>query len=178
MAIEQVVRHREQSLILITASVGASTFMTAPWQLVLTWGLGVGLGTGVTALVLGATIVNRWFAKRQRLVMGIITASTATGQLVFLPFLADVAQDHGWQPVVWIAAIAAAAMIPIVFFLLPDNPADIGVAPYGGDERSNPPVAPGNPITSPSPDWAAPRPRAGSGCCSRVSSSAAPAPTG
>ena len=66
--------------------------MTAPWQLVLSWGLAVGLGTGVTALVLGATIVNRWFSKQQGLVMGIITASTATGQLVFLPMLAAVAE--------------------------------------------------------------------------------------
>ncbi len=135
------------ALTLITASVGASTFMTAQWQLVLTWGLGVGLGSGVTALVLGATIVNRWFAKRQGLVMGIITASTATGQLVFLPILAAVAQNHGWQPVVWIAAVVAAAMIPIVYFLLPEDPADIGAIPYGGDGRANPPVAHANPIT-------------------------------
>jgi MFS family permease len=92
------------ALTLLALSVGASTFMTAPWQLVLSWGIAVGLGSGVTALVLGATIVNRWFAQRQGLVMGFITASTATGQLVFLPMLAAVADTAGWRPVVWIAA--------------------------------------------------------------------------
>jgi MFS family permease len=122
------------ALALLSSSVAASTFMTEPWQLVLSWGLAVGLGSGVVALVLGAMIVNRWFAKHQGLVMGMITASTATGQLVFLPMLAAVAQDHGWRPVVWIAALAAAAMIPLVALLVPESPAAIGLKPYGAAE--------------------------------------------
>ena len=61
----------------------------------------LGLAPRLTlALVLGATIVNRCFSKQQGLVMGFITASTATGNLVFLPFLAAIAQHHDWQPVV------------------------------------------------------------------------------
>ncbi len=122
------------ALALLAASIAASSFMTEPWQLVLSWGVAVGLGSGVTALVLGATIVNRWFAKQQGLVMGIITASTATGQLVFLPMLAAVAQDRGWRPVVWIAALGAAAMIPLVALLVPETPAAIGLKPYGAAE--------------------------------------------
>jgi MFS family permease len=125
------------ALALLSSSVAASTFMTEPWQLVLSWGLAVGLGSGVVALVLGAMIVNRWFAKHQGLVMGIITASTATGQLVFLPMLAAVAQDHGWRPVVWIAALAAAAMIPLVALLVPESPAAIGLKPYGAAEDAD-----------------------------------------
>ncbi len=136
------------ALALIAAATALSSFMTTSWQLILTWGLAVGLGTGVTALVLGATIVNRWFNKRQGLVMGAITASTATGQLVFLPFLASVVENHGWQPVVWIAAIVSAAMIPIIFFLLPENPGAVGLRPYGaGAESASPAAAPANPIT-------------------------------
>jgi MFS family permease len=122
------------ALALLSSSVAASTFMTEPWQLVLSWGLAVGLGSGVVALVLGAMIVNRWFAKHQGLVMGVITASTATGQLVFLPMLAAVAQNHGWRPVVWIAALGAAAMIPLVALLVPESPAAIGLKPYGAAE--------------------------------------------
>jgi MFS family permease len=122
------------ALALLSGSVAASTFMTEPWQLVLSWGLAVGLGSGVVALVLGAMIVNRWFAKHQGLVMGVITASTATGQLVFLPMLAAVAQNHGWRPVVWIAALGAAAMIPLVALLVPESPAAIGLKPYGAAE--------------------------------------------
>jgi MFS family permease len=119
------------ALSLLALSIAASAFMTAPWQLVLSWGIAVGLASGVTALVLGATVVNRWFDRHQGLVMGVITASTATGQLVFLPLLAAVAEAAGWRPVVWIAALAAAAMIPIVALLVPERPSDIGLRPFG-----------------------------------------------
>ncbi|HEX3972716.1 MAG TPA: MFS transporter [Stellaceae bacterium] len=136
------------AMTLIAASVALSSQMSQTWQLILTWGLGVGLGSGVTALVLGATIVNRWFSKQQGLVMGFITASTATGNLVFLPFLASIAQHHGWQPVVWITAGAIAAMIPIVALLLPETPASVGMHAYGADGDSPaPPMTRGNPIT-------------------------------
>jgi MFS family permease len=119
------------ALALLALGIAASAFMTAPWQLVLSWGIAVGLASGVTALVLGATVVNRWFDRHQGLVMGMITASTATGQLVFLPLLAAVAEKQGWRPVVWIAALAAAAMIPVVALLVPERPSDIGLQPYG-----------------------------------------------
>ncbi|HEX4193432.1 MAG TPA: MFS transporter [Stellaceae bacterium] len=136
------------AMTLIAGSVALSSQMTQTWQSILTWGLGVGLGSGVTALVLGATIVNRWFGKQQGLVMGFITASTATGNLVFLPFLASIAQHHGWQPVVWITAGAIAAMIPIVALLLPETPAAVGLHAYGASADSPiPVVARGNPIT-------------------------------
>ncbi len=135
------------ALALLAVSVAVSTWMTKPWQLILSWGIAVGLGTGVTTLVLGATIVNRWFSKHQGVMMGVITASTATGQLVFLPLLASVAQADGWQPVVWITALAAAAMIPVVALLLPENPGDVGLKPYGAsDEAVAPPAVRANPI--------------------------------
>jgi predicted MFS family arabinose efflux permease len=119
------------ALALLAAAISASTLMTAWWQLVLTWGLLVGLGTGMTALVLGATIASRWFSERRGLAMGILTASTATGQLVFLPMLAAVAETSGWRPVAWIMAGAAALAIPLVLLLLPERPADLGLRAYG-----------------------------------------------
>jgi MFS family permease len=135
------------ALTLLAGSVAASTLMTEPWQLVLSWGLAVGLGSGVTALVLGATIVNRGFSRHQGLVIGVIAASTATGQLVFLPMLAAVAEAGGWRPVVWIAALAAAAMIPVVALLVPETPAAIGLQPYGAAADSVvAPTARANPI--------------------------------
>ena len=85
------------ALALIAAGVALTPLMTHPWQLVLLWGVVVGTGSGATALVLGATVAARWFAVRRGLVMGVLTASTATGQLVFLPFLASLAVNHGWR---------------------------------------------------------------------------------
>jgi sugar phosphate permease len=135
------------ALALMSVTIAASTLISAPWQLILTWGFLIGLGSGTVALVLGATIVNRWFVTRRGLVMGLLTASTATGQLVFLPMLASVAQSDGWQSVAWITAAAAAAMVPIVLLFVHDNPADVGQSAYGAD--SNTPAVPpstANPI--------------------------------
>ncbi|HKW53619.1 MAG TPA: MFS transporter [Stellaceae bacterium] len=134
------------ALFVLAISVAASTLMTKPWQLILSWGIAVGLGTGVTTLVLGATIVNRWFVKNQGLVMGIITASTATGQLVFLPLLAAVIAAEGWRSAVWITATAAAVMIPVVALLLPESPAELDLRPYGATADVPPPPPRANPI--------------------------------
>jgi MFS family permease len=123
------------ALALLSATVAASTLITQEWQFILTWGLLVGIGSGSTAMVLGAMIATRWFTERRGLVMGVLAASTATGQLIFLPMLAAVVGSAGWRPAVLVVAGVAAAIIPAVFFLLPERPADIGLRPYGDTER-------------------------------------------
>ncbi|ACA16760.1 major facilitator superfamily MFS_1 [Methylobacterium sp. 4-46] len=119
------------ALALMAGSTALSALMTEPWHLVATWGVLSGLGSGCVAIVLGATVVNRWFVVQRGLVMGLLTASTATGTLVFLPGLAAIAEAGGWRPVVLTVAAAVAALIPLVAWLLPERPADIGLLPYG-----------------------------------------------
>src|SRR2546430_7284759 len=83
--------------LVVVSGLLASLMMTQVWQLMLLWGVVIGLGTGMTALVLGATIAARWFVARRGLVVGILTASVATGQLVFLPLLASLTDRYGWR---------------------------------------------------------------------------------
>jgi len=118
---------------LLATGVALATQVTRPWQLVLVWGLLVGAGSGMVALVLGATVVNRWFTARRGLAMGLLTASTATGQLVFLPLLATIIRDHGWRAATLVMAGAAAVAIPIVALFLRERPADLGIPPFGGE---------------------------------------------
>lgn len=135
------------ALCLMALSTGASAFMTAPWQFVLTWGLLSGLGSGCVAIVLGATIVNRWFVTNRGLVMGILTASTATGALVFLPGLAAIGSSGSWRPMVITVAIACAALVPVVLWLLPERPQAAGLVPYGAKaDVVQPPPPVGNPF--------------------------------
>lgn len=139
------------SLGLVAVGVGLTTVMHASWQLVLLWGIIVGLGTGATALVLGAYIANRWFVERRGLVMGLLTASTATGQLIFLPMLASVVVNHGWRNAVLIVSGVALLMIPIVAFFMRNDPSDIGLRPDGAPPEG--PETPrglttGNPVTA------------------------------
>ncbi|MFJ9827147.1 MFS transporter [Streptomyces sp. NPDC101160] len=109
-----------------------TVWMTAAWQLVLYWGLLVGLGSGSMALAFAATVTNRWFVARRGLVTGILTAAGASGQLVFLPLLSWLVEHHGWRPAAVTVALAAAAVVPFVWLLLRDHPADVRLAPYGG----------------------------------------------
>jgi sugar phosphate permease len=105
--------------------------MTNVWHLVLLWGVVVGIGTGMTALVLGAIIATRWFVARRGLVIGMLTASTATGQLVFLPLAAWLVDHVGWRFALLptIGALTMVGLLVVVF--LRDRPSDLGLAPYG-----------------------------------------------
>jgi predicted MFS family arabinose efflux permease len=119
------------ALLLLSAGYGLSTVARHYWQFVLLWGVVVGLGSGMAATVLGAAVANRWFTARRGLVMGILTASTATGQLVFLPSLAAAVTNHGWRAAPAIVAIATALVAPVVWWWMRDDPRDVGQRPYG-----------------------------------------------
>jgi MFS family permease len=132
---------------LIAAGSGLSVAVTGSWQLVLLWGVLIGLGTGSMALVFAAIVANRWFVRRRGLVMGVLTAASATGQLIFLPVLAWMSEGSGWRSASLVVAAAALAVIPLVLLRLPNGPADLGVAPYGAPAGT--PVAPGDPMAAP-----------------------------
>ena len=121
------------ALALVALGAGGSVLMTASWQLLIFWGVLIGLGTGSMALVFAATIADRWFIARRGLVMGILTAGSATGQLIFLPPVATIAESTGWKPASLLIGIAAMAAVPLVWFVLRDHPTDLGVLPYGAD---------------------------------------------
>jgi MFS family permease len=120
------------ALLLIGGGCLLSTLMTAPWQLVVLWGLVIGLGTGSVALVFGAIVANRWFVARRGLVVGILGAAWATGQLVFLPLLAAVVDRFGWREASVTVAVLSLALVPLVLAVLRDRPEDLGLTPYGG----------------------------------------------
>src|SRR3982751_6944254 len=126
------------SLALICAGVALTSQMRSSWQLFLSWGILVGLGPGTTSMVLGATVVNRWFVSRRGTVMGVLTASTATGQMLFLPFEAHVVETHGWRAVTLLVAGVLALLLPLVALLVRDRPSDVGVLPYGASPETPP----------------------------------------
>jgi predicted MFS family arabinose efflux permease len=120
------------ALLVTAAGSGLTVFMSTSWQLVLLWGVLVGLGTGAMALSLVATVTGRWFVARRGLVSGILTAGGATGQLVFLPLVAWADARWGWRAASLGTTAAALAVVPLVAWLLRDRPRDVGVVPYGG----------------------------------------------
>jgi MFS family permease len=127
---------------LTTISIGAllTIFIKAPWQLIATWGVIVGIGTGSMALVFAATIANRWFVARRGLVTGLLTAATATGQLIFLPGLSYLATTYSWKSVSITVSSFAILVVPFIFFLLREEPAEVGLLPYGAPLDWQPPT--------------------------------------
>src|ERR1041384_2967755 len=120
------------AMTLIGAGYGLSTIATRYWEFVILWGGVVGIGSGMAATVLGAAVANRWFTEKRGLVMGLLTASTATGQLVFLPLLASAVSANGnWRAAPWIVAGATLLAIPFIAWLMRDDPREVGLRPYG-----------------------------------------------
>jgi len=122
------------ALLIVASALVTSLAMTQLWQLILLWGVVIGIGTGMTALVLGATIAARWFAARHGLVVGILTASVATGQLVFLPLLASMTERMGWRIALAFMCVMLAIAASAILLLMRDRPSDLGLRPFGDDE--------------------------------------------
>lgn len=131
------------ALLLVSAGSGLTVFMTTSWQLVLLWGVLVGLGTGSMAMVFVATVTGRWFVKHRGVVTGVLTAAGATGQLIFLPLLAALVQAYGWRTAALTVTGASLAVVPLVVLLMRDHPADVGTTAYGSP--------PDTPIEAPAP---------------------------
>jgi MFS family permease len=135
-------------LIILMAGTALSTFMNQPWQLFLTWGLMVGIGSGAGAVGFAGAVANRWFIHRAGLAMGLLTSANAAGQLIFLPLLALLVQHYGWQGVSITLTAVIALTIPMVMLLLPESPAAIGLPAFGGKTVVPlPSYAGGNPFT-------------------------------
>ena len=128
---------------LLAISVALTTRMQHQWQMTLLWGVCVGTGTGVTSMVLAAVVATRWFDERRGLVLGALTAANATGQLIFLPFLARLIEARGWRPAVLVVAGAAVIVFALVALFMRDRPQDLGLMPYGWkpDATSRPSVS-------------------------------------
>jgi MFS family permease len=133
------------ALLTVVLALVVSLAMTQVWQLILLWGVVVGIGTGMTALVLGATIAARWFNARRGLVVGILTASAATGQLVFLPLLAHLTEVMGWRTALGLMCGMLGVAAFAVLMVMRDRPGDLGLRPFGDDGKQPlPALAPNN----------------------------------
>jgi len=130
------------ALLLIATGSALSVTMTASWQLVLLWGVLVGVGTGSISMGFVATVATRWFETRRGLVTGVLTAASATGQLIFLPIVAEVTTRHGWRWASLIVAAAALSVVPLVLVFMRNYPQDKGLTPYGATAAAEPAVVP------------------------------------
>ncbi|MEQ1608477.1 MAG: MFS transporter [Hyphomonadaceae bacterium] len=119
------------SLVLIAAGMSVSVWMSQLWHLVALWGVTVGLAAGLTALVMSATVATRWFETRRGLVIGLLSAATAMGQLVFLPLMAWLVQRDGWRTATLALCAFYALAVALVVVFIRNRPSDAGLRPFG-----------------------------------------------
>ena len=127
------------ALVLIGVGVGLSMLMRELWQMMVLWGIVIGVGTGMTALVLGATVASRWFDKRRGLEVGLMTASNATGQLIFLPLLAALSENIGWRAALTLVVSMLGVAFVLATLFLRDYPAEVSLPVYGQKALTPPP---------------------------------------
>src|SRR6266550_4523048 len=123
------------SLTTIAVGLSAAIFVQEIWQLILVWGIVLGIATGVTP-ALGASIASRWFVSRRGLAIGIMTNANAAGQVVYLPLLMAIVVGSGWRSALMAMAAASAVLIPVIWLWMRDNPADVGIEPYRSPDES------------------------------------------
>jgi len=134
------------SLVATAVGVACSPLMREAWELVLLWGVLVGVGSGFVGAFIAAYIAARWFHTRQGLVVGILTAANAAGQLVFLPSMAYLVEHAGWRAMSLCMAAVVVGFVPVIVVLMRDRPRDVGLAPYGGGRVAEPAASAGNPV--------------------------------
>ena len=81
--------------------------------------------------VLSTYVANRWFEKRRGLAVGILTASTATGQLVLLPVLAILVENYSWRTAIGLILVLSSIMLVVILLFMRNSPKEIGILPYG-----------------------------------------------
>jgi sugar phosphate permease len=135
------------ALVVIAVGASATAAMTEAWQFIFLWGFVVGSATGAVSVPLAATVATRWFVERRGLATGILTASNASGQMVFLPALAFIATQWGWRWAVYtVSAVALLVVFPIVAIFVRDRPQSVGLEPYGATEHVPVPERPSKPF--------------------------------
>ncbi|MGR9108453.1 MAG: MFS transporter, partial [Gammaproteobacteria bacterium] len=133
-----VTRMITRALLLIASGIACTFLMNQAWHFVVLWGVLVGIGFGIISPVLAATIANRWFDKKNGLAMGLLTASTATGQMIFLPALSSLEANHGWQAVTGSIGVVSLLLIPLVRLIMRERPSEIGLNRYGAADYEVP----------------------------------------
>ena len=125
------------SLIMLgVGAIGAAAIGTL-WQLYLTTGVLMGVGSGGLGLATGSVIAARWFEARRGLAIGIAAGGMSAGQLVIIPLAAALMLWFGWRvSLFWLGLGVLALVLPVALWLIRNEPADRGVRAYGATGAS------------------------------------------
>ena len=121
----------------LIAGLGLTAFAFKKWHLFFSMGTLLGLASGILGLGFAATVATRWFAEKRGLVIGILAASWAAGQIMLVPFIAWIVSNFDWQYGV-IPGVTGAGVCLLLFVFFGKNwPSDLSLMPYGAETNPN-----------------------------------------
>ncbi|MDD5579218.1 MAG: MFS transporter [Methylobacter sp.] len=130
-------------IFLIVLGAARTLFMREAWQMYMLWGVIVGIGSGGTSMVMGSTIVNRWFHERRGLALGVLGAAMSSGQLLFIPIIMNLNTHFGWGAAILFSVLLFGFIVlPLVIRFMVNNPELKGMKPYGMKQMITPPIRP------------------------------------
>jgi len=133
-------------MLLSTATLGLATvlsgFMGHLWQMYLYAGVLMAAGAGGLGIAMASTVAARWFVARRGLILGILGGAMSAGQMLIVPLAMLLIRHYGWRSsFLWLGIGILVCALPVIMWLVRDDPADKGLKPYGAGTSSGPAFA-------------------------------------
>jgi len=123
-------------LLTLSAAVVGALYMamsqfSAVWHFYVA-GAVIGIAFSFLLYLSYPVLINRWFNTRVGFFIGICSAVSGVGGVLFNPLGGYLIQAHGWRITYLVfGAIIVLVVVPLLGLLLRDHPADKGLKPFG-----------------------------------------------
>ncbi len=106
--------------------IGLIGYASAPWHLLVLFGLVFGVGNGIASITPVSIMVTRLYPQRAGAANGIISAGMSAGQLFMIAAMALVLVSVGWRSIYLWLGIAHLALMPLLLWIPRDRQPTIG----------------------------------------------------
>ena len=120
------------AVVVIAAAFVWLSFTRTLWQFY-AGAAAMGVGVGMLLFLAPSTLINRWFAKRAGVLLGVVMAFTGVGGVVWSSVGGMLIQSIGWSATYLAFAVLSILTLPAALFMVASWPEDRGLAPFGAD---------------------------------------------
>jgi len=112
------------------------------WHFVLAFGLLMSIGASFLGPIGTNTLVTRWFSKHRGRALGLTAVGSSLGGLLMPLLLQTLIDAYGWRTAcLWLAGITLLLMLPPVWLIVRNRPADLGLHADGQTDVPGPGAA-------------------------------------
>lgn len=142
LAGRMIERYSARMLFSVSALIMGLTFLamalfTNVWEF---YAAGAVLGATLSFLLYLSfpTMINRWFHSKVGFLIGVCSAASGIGGMLFNPVAGALITAYGWRVAYGVFAVIIIFVVtPLLYIFLRDWPADKGLLPYGAESKDN-----------------------------------------